>query len=132
MTRLEALTALKEAVEAGEIGPDDSWKIHIAFGEWVGDYRSVQIVNWIMGGGIEAEGAARALHEAMLPGWALNHLDTWPGGDSNVEIIGTHEKRGGERWHRFEDGKAKADNLCPARAWLLAILAALIAQEEAK
>jgi hypothetical protein len=75
--------------------------------------------------------AAKALHDAVLPGWAIERVTMWPGlnGECVVRIWGTHDKDG-ERWHNFDDGRASGrsrDNL--ARAWLLAILEALIAQE---
>ena len=74
--------------------------------------------------------AALALHKAVLPGWALERLNMWPGanGRCSADLWGTHE-RYGERWHNFKDGRANAGAATPARAWLLAILLAVRAQQ---
>ena len=74
--------------------------------------------------------AAKALHDAVLPGWAVDRIGIWPGGSSSVRIVGTHIGHDGDRWHNFKDGEANgvADNA--ARAWLIAIIRALIAQAE--
>ena len=66
--------------------------------------------------------AAKALHEAVLPGWSiLLHGGHWGVQDYAFEINRAF-KGGGRAKHvgRSED---------PARAWLIAILKALIAQE---
>lgn len=69
--------------------------------------------------------AALALHEALLPGWALERLTMWPGtnGQCTAYLWGTHEEDG-ERWHNAKDGRVDANGPTPARAWLLAILRA--------
>ena len=69
--------------------------------------------------------AALALHEALLPGWALERLNKWPGtnGQCTAYLWGTHEEDG-ERWHNAKDGRVDANGPTPARAWLLAILRA--------
>ena len=55
--------------------------------------------------------AAKALHEAVLPGWGCEVCSGW-------EVVL-------RQYHR----KISAKHTSPARAWLLAILEALIAQE---
>ena len=105
MTRKEALAALIANVEAGETPV--TWR---AFD---GDERTLMFIHNAFHGSLDA---AKALHEAVLPGWAWS-IDRmgqamvwypWVEGDSI-----THE--------------AKATD--PARAWLLAILRALHAKE---
>ena len=106
MTRLEALTALKEAVEAGgEDTPD--------FSEMV----SRPIMQCRAGEAYRGSlDAARALHEAVLPGYFVEiRLWTSMNGGALVSVGMKDPQR----------------NPCPARAWLLAILSALIAQEQA-
>lgn len=63
--------------------------------------------------------AAKALHEALLPGWGWSVSDTgdvtlWPPGLTDEQNAGAVEVSG---------------DMAPARAWLLAILDALIAKE---
>lgn len=70
--------------------------------------------------------AALALHNAVLPGWTLDQMNEWH----------AHGKSAG--WYvcliRHSDPKIRSRggdfDIPPARAWLLAILSALIAQEE--
>ena len=66
---------------------------------------------------IRAMGAAKALHEAVLPGWE------WRLGPSNAKIYPYYGSP-------VKSWDGMADN--PARAWLLAILRALYAQEPDK
>ena len=83
--------------------------------------------------------AAKSLHEAVLPGWfvTITRLcKEWDGSterfepdDWRVEL--SDGVRG--RWDDdadVETGFHSADNADPARAWLLAILDALIAKED--
>ena len=68
--------------------------------------------------------AARALHDAVLPGWAVANIGQacWDGsGGWRVWITSK------EYLTDMTSASAAADT--PARAWLLAILEALIAQE---
>jgi len=63
--------------------------------------------------------AARALHDAMLPGFH-------PVIDAVVGEVTLYEHVGDDEWeHRHE-----AQNQVPAREWLIAILKALIIQEK--
>lgn len=103
MTKLEALKALAEKVEAGAL-------------DW--NYCGVQHVHgigmnetmWVAYQG--SLDAAKALHEAVLPGWA------WSVDDDGEASVGN-----GPQCAYLKDK--------PASAWLIAILKALIAQEEA-
>lgn len=76
--------------------------------------------------------AALRLHEALLPGYALERMTMWHGHPAAVHIWGTHEERDGKLWHDSRDGRFEAESTIPARAWLIAILRALKAQEERK
>lgn len=62
--------------------------------------------------------AAKALHEALLPGWS-------PGISQNIHS---------GFWFAWVQNDARhfaANESCPARAWLLAILRAYLSQQEA-
>jgi hypothetical protein len=109
MTRLEALTALKEAVEAG------AWPLLYPRTADLPDDFPFDAFN----GSLDA---ARSLHDAVLPGgfWFVGHLDAPELGYVATLSAGT-----------FADSPSwRAFNICPARAWLIAILTALIAQVE--
>jgi hypothetical protein len=111
--KLEALKELAAKVEAGECQNDGS--MFRAFGDrWT-------ICLDAYNGSLDA---AKALHEAVLPGWTASvgqniHHKFWR---TIVTLI--VEGAG-------IDHSANHDNN-PARAWLLAILKALIAQGEEK
>ncbi|MDR9395764.1 MAG: hypothetical protein RI571_15855 [Roseovarius sp.] len=64
--------------------------------------------------------SAKALHEAVLPGWILTYLGQYPY-DWKAAVF--KEPYGPRKEHTC------AGN--PARAWLIAILKALIAKEDA-
>ena len=105
MTRKEALAELIEKVEAGEwdaagfsraLSYDDCRRLDA--------YRAYE-------GSLDA---AKALHEAVLPGWE------WHLGPSNAKIY-PYNGSPVKSW----DGMADT----PARAWLIAILRALYARE---
>ncbi len=110
MTKLENLIALRDAVKAGEhpdfcpIWHDDGYCVH-ASGALCGSLD-----------------AAIALHNAVLPGWeyGVTHNEDEP---TPVAFVG--------EWGANGIGK-EASSDTPARAWLLAILEALIAMEEGK
>ena len=63
-------------------------------------------------------GAAKALHAAVLPGWTVN-IDFWMGSNSSAKVMLDH---GGD------EGVSGLDE-CPARAWIIAQIKALIAME---
>ena len=101
MTRLEALIELRDKVGSG-----DYWKFGY-FGEVHSELSSY--------GGDAFRGsldAAMALHESLLPEWEVSIY---------FDIGGAEVDLGGPGM-RSESGKAET----PARAWLLAILEALI------
>jgi len=100
MSKLQALTALRDKVKAGDSTRDGS--MFRVFGySWTHCFDAYN-------GSLDA---AKALHEAVLPGWGY-------------EIC-----NGAEVTLRQYSKKIIFKNVCPARAWLLAILDALIAQE---
>ena len=114
MDNLQALQDLLAKVEAGDSTNDGS--MYRAFGDrWVNSFDAFH-------GSLDA---AKELHEAVLPGISQYSIVTdptclcvkvcwWPNGLSGGEEI--H----GEGWHEAD----------PARAWLIAILKALIAKAE--
>ena len=74
--------------------------------------------------------AAKALHEALVPGWAIDRMAWWPGGHWAFHLLGTGEPdHNGDRWHGHADGHVEASDADPARSWLIAIIKALMAQE---
>lgn len=90
------------------------------------------------GNDIRAMGAAKALHEAVLPGWVVYQFGWWPimpdrlnQKKAHVELWATHVDKQGEHWHGTDDARAEGSNDSPARAWLAAIIKALIAEAEA-
>ena len=124
--KLNALDKLIEAVEAGTL--KGTYDDLISF-DRLCDAAIPQDTRGLNVHAFEAyEGsldAALALHEALLPGWALERLTKWPGtnGQCTAYLWGTHEDDG-ERWHNAKDGRVDANGPTPARAWLLAILRA--------
>lgn len=121
MTDTKALDALIEAVEAGNnfgIIP----KAQAVLAEFDPNYGVGETVCSAFDGSLDA---AKALHEALLPWWALQELSMWPGinGQCTATLWGTHIKDG-ELWHHHSDGRQDAASSTPARAWLLAILKA--------
>lgn len=114
--RLQALIALKEAVEN-----DGSVGVTLSATDAGLTHPLSQLVNQAYRGSLDA---ARDLHEAVLPGFIAK------------PVIGG-QGAGVRFWHceieHWDEGEEYyGDNQpCPARAWLLAILAALIAQEQA-
>lgn len=106
MTRKEALEALLAKIEAGEcIFPND----------FPDGFRKAPRAIAAFEGSLDA---AMALHEAVLPGWNYSAFDELEGFRAQVEKpIGISEKSAVS----FES---------PARAWLMAILKALIAEEK--
>lgn len=126
MARLEALKEMEEKVIAGSGEPSArSWMR--VFGIYP-DNRHI-LASRAYRGSLDA---AVSLLEDLLPGYALQALSVWPGEkNSYCELWGTHLEDG-EYWHGFDDGKFVASAGTPARALLLCIVRALIAQEEGK
>ena len=117
MTRKEELEAMLVKVEAGE------WDAKLATKalpesyisdehEWISPYEKASCA---YNGSLDA---ARALHEAVLPGW------DWSVGKSSTYVVK-------EGFGSFGFGEFLFDeqlSMSPARAWLIAILKALIAE----
>ena len=110
MTRA-ALESLLERVEAGEastMGFEDA-----GFDGWA---------ELAYHGSLDA---AKALHEAALPGWEwwLNSMNYWDGGEGPTCIL-----RIGAPMVDLRVASARSDT--PARAWLIAIIRAMLAEGE--
>lgn len=113
MTQREALEALLEKVKAGEAFRIDApqRKNRTAEYECLGGYYQDSMAYGAFHGSLDA---AKALHDAVLPGWG------WRVGIGNVLLY----RLGGEGRHEQSTGFHS-----PARAWLIAIIQALIAME---
>ena len=111
-----ALAALIEAVEGGHISTD-------LIGETFGDGWTDIHVLAAFDGSLDA---AKALHEALLPGWgkSLNFTGIVDGSVA-VTMFGPLLESAG-KWDFAPKFEARADS--PARAWLLAILLALASE----
>lgn len=125
------ITKLIEAVERGEATMDEFDAVFPPDGK---PFKKAPKSIASIDAGLAFHGnidAAKRLHDALLPGWALERLTMWPGsnGQCTAHIWGTHHKDG-ERWHHHSDGRQEAASSTPARAWLLAILRALEATQE--
>ena len=109
MTRLESLIELRGKVKLGKVAADDFRRARLC--------KTQTVINCMSAfeGSLDA---AKALHQAVLPdlGWALAKA--------------VDEEKTCAAWvgTTSEEPCALSDN--PARAWLLAILEELIAQEQ--
>jgi hypothetical protein len=110
MTRLEALRELKAKVEAGV------WEANTPPLRGLWSTFSHDEVYAAFNGSLNA---AKALHDAVLPGWDAEVILK----SRRVTVFDGHMFEG---FDRASSGVADT----PARAWLLAVLAALISQEE--
>jgi hypothetical protein len=128
MTHLEALKDLKAKVEAGGFTPEPGGSVMPSYRSFVAladialpqDLRALNVLaHDAYKGSLDA---ALRLHEAVLPGWDAT-LSIGACHVSLSESIGSNPVRG---W--YPGPECSADT--PARAWLLAVLSALIAQEE--
>lgn len=118
MTRKGKLEALLAKVKAGDVPGKDL--VDLCFPNErgkVSGFPLCQIVQWIMDpSDIRGMGAAKALHDAAL-GDGFNYCI-----HSDSASVMT--------WAHTIEGKAfSAANSSPARAWLIAIIKALIAKE---
>ena len=129
--KLAALQRLHDAMVEGRKPDNDT--IIAAFGcrRLENGWDATALIGWIMApADIRAMGAAKALHEALVPGWAIDRMAWWPGGHWAFHLLGTGEPdHNGDRWHGHADGHVEASDADPARAWTLAIIKALMAQE---
>ena len=111
------LRGLIEAVERGDnfgIIPN----AQAVLGDFDPNYRVGETVCCAFHGSLDA---AKALHNALLPGWAVE-LWAWADDDADARVYRTHtEKELEETWSFW----AEVDGCNPARAWLLAILRAV-------
>jgi len=110
MTRLKALINLRDAVKAGD-WLHSSVVVNSPLVKWG------SLIHAACAGSLDA---AKALHEAVLPGWA------WTVGDNEVAIYVPNDGWTGEVDHFVE----VVFQNTPARAWLLAILEALISTDD--
>ena len=128
MSKLQALTALRDKVKAGDVGYNGFLDIaELAFNR--ADVFSIDA--WkAYNGSLDA---AKALHEAVLPNMPVSIVDM------THNYLGGHGWKVSVNWPHIEWKRTftangpfsyKATNKDPARAWLLAILEALIAKEE--
>ena len=113
--RKQSLQDLVAKVEAGEIKDAPFWKIwRPECEDGVLAYRACDAAN----GSLDA---AKALHEAVLPGWISTHTQL-----ENKEWISKVVHPPGEEWPKWVSYPSSvAKNPDPARAWLIAILKAL-------
>jgi hypothetical protein len=109
MTKLEALTELAAKVEAGEWSSRRQLATDAGF-----DLEAIIDAVRAYHGSLDA---ANALHEAVLPGWHWSM-------ESEDKICAVYKNPMNDDGHAHL-GKSPI----PARAWLLAIIRALIAQE---
>jgi hypothetical protein len=123
MTQLEALKDLKAKVEAGG---NDYWlyqDAHVALGDKPhrAPCSKALAASRAYRGSLDA---ALALHEAVLPEWC------WSVDRMGQAIVWYPWVEGDALSHECSNDGAGGWTYTPARAWLLAILSALIAQEE--
>ena len=117
MTRKEALAELIAKVEAGEWDAA-GWGVALSFD----DCRRIEAKRAFQG----SLDAAKALHEAVLPGWIVH--DFSQNSRSMGWSIVLASKSGAYATSHQGGNVGFCDN--PARAWLLAILRAQHAQED--
>lgn len=118
MHDIEALDSLLEKVKAGDDAFPDGWGWR-EFNVFGGchEYSLASKARMAFNGSLDA---AKALHEAVLPGWDCT-LSIGASHASLSEPIGRDPTRG---W--YPGPEAEADT--PARAWLIAVLEGLKAK----
>ena len=126
MTKLDALIQLRDKVKAGAFTPEPGGPLMPSYRAFTTlseislpqDVRALDVLAYdAYKGSLDA---AKALHESVLPGWE------W-GVTCNAEQPNGPAAFVAE-WGDYQNGfEAMSDT--PARAWLLAILEALISQE---
>lgn len=128
MTRLEALKELAVKVEAGEFTPDPGgpvmqhYRRFVAMAE-IALPQDVWTMNVLAHDAYKGSlDAALALHNAMLPDAPAQLTDMRPYGGSGGWLVSIS-------WNKDKD-KHQAGNENLARAWLLAIIRALIEKEK--
>ena len=124
MTRLDALIALRDKVMSGDAKTtQDIWD---AFSIDGGMTHHALGVFPAYNGSLDA---AKALHDAVLPGWTVNNLHQLRKPDNGMPTTGVWSCLLFRYGPQILHVETKAET--PARAWLLAILEALIWQEQA-
>jgi hypothetical protein len=121
--------SIADLIKAVEVGATPSVNVPIIHAV----FSDPQHIKWacqILDGGFEAMSAAKALHDALLPGWAWWHpANDWTPDSVAVQSPHWQEAKSEDPdsggYPRFV-GVAERH---PARAWLLAILRALEAEE---
>lgn len=118
------LDKLIEASEGGGEITSVNWSVF----DWSDDSR-VNCTNVIKASSGSLD-AAKALHDALLPGWRkdLNFME-FPDGSGAVTMFGPMPENAG-KWEFAPKFEAQGANL--ARAWLIAILKAYRSQQEVK
>jgi hypothetical protein len=110
MSKLEALRALHDSVKAGSCGLRQMKDAGVPVADMI-------VMRKAFAGSLDA---AHALHRAVLPGWVFQ-LGEKDNGEAYATVIRRYDFL--QQFSSYEPD--------PARAWLLSILSALIAQEEA-
>lgn len=124
----DAIRKLIEAVEAGTAtGGPDAWVVPREMSDLIQIVTGDDDELWsaFVGAHDGSLDDANALHDALVPGWRLNHLQQFEAGHWYARI---YEPQGEDwpKWTPFPYQEATNDN--PARAWLLAILRAMEAE----
>lgn len=117
----EALDRLIAAVEAGEF-PDDITARQLGM---TAEYGGLPIIKTMYAAFSGSLDAAKALHDALLPGWAVK-LWAWVNDDADAQVYPpvVVDRVGYERVEGVDIFSAETDGNNLARAWLLAILRA--------
>lgn len=114
MNKLQALTALRDKVKAGQDN-SELWRPALS------DHGVIAM--HAFHGSLDA---AKALHDAVLQDFVIHRIGQRYGGVCEADIM----QLSADGWHNAsKDARFSVFNDDPARAWLLAILEALIAQE---
>jgi len=114
MTRKEALAELIAKVEAGDIERAPFWKV------WLPENPDGWLAWRAASASTGSLDAAKALHEAVLPGYAYGIIGTLSDGDCRACVV---PKIDNPPEYHGRSGD-------PARAWLLSILKALMSEIE--
>lgn len=123
MNDKQALRKLIEAVEEGAL-PDEDWRLMHDIWSPRNWHDIGHNVRYSMHGSLDA---AKALHEALLPGWKkVLNLNEFSDGSVVCTMFGPIPEDAG-KWEMAPTWAARSDN--PARAWILAILRAYEAQQ---
>ena len=118
--KLAALQRLHDAVVEGLQSPTN-WRDFEAIPTGTNDTPGPILAHRAYYGSLDA---AKALHEALLPGWEwwLNSIAYWDGDEGPTAILRT-----GTPMVDLRVASARSD--APACAWLIAVIRALMAQE---